>query len=452
LALKALREDFPQAGVVALTATATPRVRQDITTHLALRQPRVFISSFNRPNLHYDVLPKHGSFDELLDILRLPGHKDQAAIIYCFSRKDTESLAADLCRRGFKAEAYHAGLTPAQRHAVQDRFIKDETPIITATIAFGMGIDKPDIRLVVHYALPSSVEGYYQETGRAGRDGLIARCVLFYSYADKFKQEYFINQIEDAGERRRGTDKLEKMIAFCEGFGCRRKYLLEYFGEAAAQENCGRCDACLRPKDEFDADEIGRAVLECVRATGARFGTQYLADILRGSRNERVLKFGHDRLSCYGAGRGFDEAQIKEIIARMIEKGLLIKNTGEYPTIGLASKAAAFLQTQEHLMLPQLRSSVKVKKKGLKEAPEEAIAHEGLFEELRRLRKQLAQTRGVPPFVIFADTALRQMARDLPLDEKSFLNITGVGEQKLKAFGPVFISKIAGYCREHHLK
>lgn len=452
LNLKNLRADFPNVGMVALTATATARVRKDIIDQLHLKNPRTFISSFNRPNLHYDIIPKNNSFKELVEILNSPQHKDRASIIYCFSRKDTEDLAANLRAQGLKAAAYHAGLEAKDRHAIQDRFIKDEIPIITATIAFGMGIDKSDIRLVVHYALPSSIEGYYQETGRAGRDGLEARCVLFYSYGDRFKQEYFINQIQDSSERQRVTDKLNTMIAFCEGFGCRRKYLLEYFGESYEQKNCGTCDRCVRPKDEFDADEIGRSILECVRAIGGRFGGQYVSDILRGSRNERILKFGHDRLACYGQGKAFNDGQIREMINLIMEKGLLLKTTGEYPVVELTNAGREFLQNQERLLLPQLRVITKAKslsapKKLFSPVASSGSYDEELFEELRKLRKQLANERNVPPFVIFADTALRQMARDFPSDSESFLAITGVGEQKLKQFGPIFIARISNYRR-----
>jgi len=452
LNLKNLRDDFPGAGIVALTATATPRVRRDIIEHLHLKQPRTFLSSFNRPNLHYDIIPKDNAFKELLEILHSPRHKDRASIIYCFSRKDTEGLAAGLRARGLKAESYHAGLEAQERHAIQDRFIKDETPIIVATIAFGMGIDKPDIRLVAHYTLPSSIEGYYQETGRAGRDGLEARCVLFYSYADRFKQEYFINQIGDEPERQRVIDKLNRMITFCEEFGCRRKYLLEYFGENYEKINCGHCDRCVRPKEEFDAGAISRTILECVAATGSRFGSQYIVDVLRGSRNERILKLGHDQLSCHGQGKMFGESQMREIIGLMIEKGLLAKTAGEYPVIEITPSGRQFLKGQERLMLPQLRVVSKdLTKKSFDRMDEHLGFDEGLFEELRRLRKQLADERGVPPFVIFADTALRQMSRDFPTDSANFLRMTGVGEQKLKAFGPVFIQRITDYYREHNL-
>ncbi len=452
LNLKTLREDFPPVGMIALTATATLKVRRDIIEHLGLKEPRLFLSSFNRPNLHYDIRPKDNAFEELVELLRSPQHKNRSAIVYCFSRKDTEELADDLCARGFHAEAYHAGLESQDRHGIQDRFIKDETAIIMATIAFGMGVDKPDIRLVVHYALPVSIEGYYQETGRAGRDGLPARCVLFYSYADKFKQEYFIKQIEDDAERRRATEKLKRIVAFCESFRCRRKFLLEYFGERYEKENCERCDRCACPQEEFDADKISRMILECVRAIGGRFGGQYIVDILRGSHNERVRRFGHDQLTSHGQGQAFSETQLKEIIRLLIEKGFLSKSDGEYPVIELTASGRSFLGGSERLMLPQLRAAAKgVTQKPFERMEEGAGFDDGLFEELRRLRKKLANERGVPPFVIFADTSLRDMARRMPQDDRSFLSITGVGEQKLKWFGPLFTKVIQDYCRRHDL-
>jgi len=452
LNLKNLREDFPFAGMIALTATATLKVRRDIIEHLGLKEPRLFLSSFNRSNLYYDIRPKDNAFEELVELLRSPPHKDCSAIVYCFSRKDTEELADDLRARGFKAEAYHAGLESKDRHDIQDRFIKDETPIVTATIAFGMGIDKPDIRLVVHNALPGSIEGYYQETGRAGRDGLPANCVLFYSYADKFKQEYFIGKIEDDPQRKRAKEKLDKMVSFCESFFCRRKFLLEYFSERYEKENCGRCDRCQRPKDEFDADIIGRVILECVRLTGGRFGGQYIVGLLRGSRNERVRRFGHDRLTSHGLGQAFSEAQLKEIIRLLIEKGFLAKSNGEYPVIELTASGRSFLDGSERLMLPRLRAGARgAVRKSFERKDEDVVFDEGLFEELRRLRKKLADEHRVPPFVIFADASLRDMARRRPQEEQSFLSITGVGEKKLKLFGPVFTKVIHDYCHRHDL-
>ncbi len=254
--LKILRRDFPAVPVIALTATATERVREDIIGQLSLQQGRTFISSFNRANLTYLVQPKQSAFTRLLALLQR--HENEPAIIYCFSRKDTEDLAADLNAQGLKALPYHAGLDNSVRRETQEKFIRDQVPIVVATIAFGMGIDKPDIRLVVHYDLPKSLEGYYQETGRAGRDGLPSECVLFYSFGDRMKQDYFINQMEDDAERENARQKLAHMIEFCELQTCRRAFVLGYFGEQWEEENCGNCDVCLAPKEEFDATEISQ--------------------------------------------------------------------------------------------------------------------------------------------------------------------------------------------------
>jgi ATP-dependent DNA helicase RecQ len=308
-----------------------------------------------------------------------------------------------------------------------------------------MGIDKSDVRLVVHYALPASVEGYYQETGRAGRDGLPARCVLFYSYADKFRQEYFIAKVEDESQRALGREKLNRIVAFCESQACRRKFLLEYFGERYDASACGACDHCLAPREEYDADVPGRLALECVRATGERFGGKYIVDVLRGSRQERICMNGHDRLPSHGAGRDIDDMRWREILNALMGKGLLIKSDGEYPVIGLTAHGRDFLTGACRLMLPQPRRMAPVRATKTVRPDLPGVVDEVLFEELRKLRRQIAVQRGVPPFVIFADTALRDMARRRPRDEAGFLAVTGVGEQKLKQFGPVFLKKIAEY-------
>ena len=260
--LQVLRNIFPEVPTLALTATATPKVRADIIGQLCLDKARIFISSFNRANLSYAVLPKKDSYDQLINILRQ--HQNDSAIIYCFSRKDSEHLAADLRQEGFKALAYHAGLASEERRTNQDRFIRDEAQIIVATIAFGMGIDKPDVRLVIHYHLPKSIEGYYQETGRAGRDGLPSECILFYSYADKIKQQYFIRQIEDEDERKNAYQKLDQMVAYCELATCRRSHLLSYFGEDYQPEKCDGCDVCLSSQEEVDVTIISQKIMSAI--------------------------------------------------------------------------------------------------------------------------------------------------------------------------------------------
>ena len=328
--LRQLRQDFPAVPVIALTATATERVREDIIGQLDLQRGRVFLSSFNRANLSYSVQPKASSWGQLMSLL--DQRRSQSIIIYCFSRQETEDLARDLNARGLSARPYHAGLDPEVRRRTQEDFIRDRVPIIVATIAFGMGIDKPDIRLVVHYSLPRSLEGYYQETGRAGRDGLPSECVLFYSYADKARQDYFINQMEDAVEQRNARQKLAKMVEFAQVPSCRRRFILEYFGERWPEENCGACDVCLESRDEFDATEIAQKILSAVVRTGERFGANHIIQVLSGSREKRILELGHDRLSVYGISKDVPGAlncgRSSDICRR---RGLLVRKRRRVP-------------------------------------------------------------------------------------------------------------------------
>ena len=306
-----LRNIFPEVPVMALTATATKKVREDIICQLSLQKAKIFISSFNRPNLSYTVLPKKNAYDQLIDIFR--EHRNEAAIIYCFSRKDTEHLAADLRREGLKALPYHAGLESEARRTNQERFTRDEAQIIVATIAFGMGIDKPDVRLVIHYHLPKSIEGYYQETGRAGRDGLPSRCILFYSAADAIKQQYFIRQIENETERKNAYQKLDQMVEYAELSTCRRSHLLAYFGEDYPQEKCGGCDSCFSPKEDFDATIISQKIMSAIIRTGERFGINYIIDVLLGAKNKKILERGHHELSVYGIVDDFSKEDLRRI-------------------------------------------------------------------------------------------------------------------------------------------
>lgn len=444
--LKMLRSDFPDVPVIALTATATEKVRDDIIAQLGLQQGRVFLSSFNRANLTYLVQPKRGAFEALLSLLQK--HRDEPAIIYCFSRKDTEELAAELSQRGLKALPYHAGLDNSIRRETQEKFAHDEAPIIVATIAFGMGIDKPDIRLIVHYDLPKSLESYYQETGRAGRDGLPSECVLFYSYGDKIKQDFFINQVVDDIERENARQKLAKMIEFCQVESCRRQLLLEYFGEKWGEEQCSGCDICLAEKEEFDATEIAQKVLSAVIRTGERFGVGYISSVLRGSKTERVLTLGHDKLTVYGIARDSTDPELKHTMGLLLARGLLAKNGQEYPTLAVTQAGRTFLKNRETLVLEKPKRNVAAA------VPSNAANLEydqALFEELRALRKRIADSRGVPPFVIFGDVTLRQMATYFPQCNESLSRISGVGAAKLDQFGLQFLSVIRRYARENNL-
>ena len=444
--LNVLRRDFADVPVIALTATATERVREDIVAQLDLREARKFISSFNRANLTYHVQPKRAAFSALIALLRR--HTNEPAIIYCFSRKDTETVAADLSANGLRALPYHAGLDNSVRRETQEKFIRDEVPIIVATIAFGMGIDKPDIRLVVHYDLPKTLEGYYQETGRAGRDGLPSECVLFYTFGDKIKQDYFINQIEDAAQRENARQKLAQVIQFCELHTCRRKYLLEYFGEVWDQQSCGGCDVCLTPKEEFEATEIAQKILSAVVRTGERFGMNYVIEVLRGSRAKRVQDLEHDKLTVFGIAKDFSDAELKRIMALLVARGLLANSDNEYRTLAVTDSGRTFLRRREVLTLTGPKLSPEVVS-----APDTADLEydRTLFGKLRALRKRMADERGVPPFIIFGDVALQQMAFYLPHSPESFSGISGVGAAKLEQYSEGFLSVIRIHARESGL-
>ena len=458
--LKALRRLLPEAPVIALTATATQRVRDDIVGELALRDCRVFVSSLNRPNLTYVVRPKRRPYDALLALL--DRHQGEAVIIYRFSRKDTENLARRLSDDGIEAFPYHAGLDGSIRRSTQERFVSDEVSVIVATIAFGMGIDKPDIRLVVHYDMPKSVEGYYQETGRAGRDGLPSDCVFFYSQADRIKHEFFIKKLQDGTERENARRKLAEVVQLCELRTCRRRFLLAYFGEEQSSETCGGCDVCLesradrssdRPADPnnpkmFDATEIAQKILSTVARTDQRFGASYISQVLRGARAKRVIDRGHDRLSVYGIARDFTDYGIKEIVGGLTERGLLAKQPGEYPILAVTDSGWQFLRNRDTLSLPDPRRD---------SGQDPAVATKpiqydvSLYQKLRDLRRRLAAEMSVPPYIVFGNAALQQMAYYLPQSRESFLRISGVGAAKLAQFGDQFLSVIRFHTSQYGL-
>ena len=437
--LKALRGHLPGAPFMALTATATERVREDIVSQLGLEPVSRFVSSFNRSNLTYTVRPKRAAFEALLSLLRR--NPNGAAIVYRFSRRDTEELAEDLREEGFDALPYHAGLDGAVRRETQERFIRDELQVVVATIAFGMGIDKPDIRLVVHYELPKTVEGYYQETGRAGRDGLPSDCVLFYSRADSFKHNFFIDQIDDRGEQENAQRKLAQMVQYSELQSCRRRFLLGYFGEALEEGSCGGCDVCSTPTEEFDATVISQKLLSGVVRTGERFGAKHVIDVLRGANVSRVRELGHDRLSVHGVAADTSEDELHRLIEQLLEKGLLAKQRDRYPTLAVTDAGWRFLDARERLVLTRpIRTA---------EAPAAPRTREldydrGLFEKLRVLRKELADEMRVPPYVVFGDRSLQQMAHYLPQTRDDFSRVSGVGDAKLAQFGDRFLEVVRG--------
>ena len=430
--------------VIALPLRLLSRVREDIVEQLRMTEAQQFVASFNRPNLTYRVIPKRRGLDELLSLLR--GHDGGSAIVYRFSRQSTEDLALELSKRGFKSLPYHAGLEDDVRRKTQEQFLSDDVPIIVATIAFGMGVDKPNIRLVVHYDLPKTVEGYYQETGRAGRDGLPSDCVLFYSYGDKINQDFFIKQIEDEGQRRNAEEKLAKMVEYGTARTCRRSFLLDYFGEEWQADGCNACDVCLRDSEErvaastYDGTEIAQKVLSAMIRTGERFGAAHVVAVLKGSRSKRVLELGHDRLSVHGIARGVDPDELKDVIDQLVDKDLLARSSGDYPTLSVTARGRTALKDRETVELTRTAAPLPTETAGAIDT--------ALFDKLRSLRKRLADEQSVPAFVVFSDAALRKMATHMPRDHESFRRIKGVGDAKLQQFGGQFIAVIADHAAE----
>ncbi len=451
--LRALRQSFPSVPVMALTATATPRVREDIVAQLSLGKARTFLSSFNRPNLRYSVRPKNDALGQLVRLLRQNG--DAPAIAYCFSRKDTEALAADLVRAGFNALPYHAGLEREERKRTQEKFIRDQVPVIVATIAFGMGIDKPDVRLVAHMDLPKTIEGYYQETGRAGRDGLPSECVLFYTFGDKRKQEYFIQMIENPEEQALARKKLAQVVDYCETSACRRKYLLDYFAEPSGSATCGNCDRCdAPPTEERDATELSQKILSAVLRTGEMFGGAYVCDVLRGSRKERILEKGHEKLSVYGIARDVPVDDLREHLQCLQQKGYLEKNEGEYPTLRVSRMGKQALADRSPIQLPvQVREPAMARPGRAAQASSGDLAFDrGLFEELRRTRRGIAEEQNVPPFIIFGDRTLQEMACYAPRSTAALGSVFGVGARKLEAYGAAFVQAIRDYADANEIE
>jgi ATP-dependent DNA helicase RecQ len=445
--LREVRESLPGLPIIALTATATPRVRQDIARQLELQDPALFLASFNRPNLNYQIQPKVRAPDQVLEFLRT--RPRDSGILYCQSRKRTEEFAAVLNANGIAAVAYHAGLDQAQRATNQDAFLRDEVRIVCATVAFGMGINKPDVRFVIHVDLPKNLEGYYQETGRAGRDGLPADCLLLYARGDVVKYQRFIDENPDEAARDVARRQLTLMADFAENDQCRRIGLLGYFGETWPAENCGGCDNCLTPRESWDATLEAQKLLSCalrVRQAG-RFdvGIKHLADVLTGSRSEKILRWNHDQLSTYGIGKEHSAARWIEIGRQLVRNGLLTQSDGNFPTVSVSPEGTATLKQRSTVTLAQSLTVEKPTRPRSGDLPCDA----GLFEALRSLRKQLADAAGMPPYIVFSDVTLRHLARDYPTNRSAFLQIPGVGERKLADYGDAFIAEITQWLATH---
>jgi len=441
--LGVLRQQFPGVPMVALTATADAQTRADIVRVLQLQEAPQHISGFDRPNIRYTVLEKHKPLEQLLRFLdRRAG---QAGIVYALSRKRVEEIAQKLGDRGIRAAAYHAGLPAAQRAEVQEAFLRDELQLVVATVAFGMGIDKPNVRFVVHYDLPKHIEGYYQETGRAGRDSLPADALLLYGAQDSGTARRLIGNNADQEQQRIELHKLNAMVGLAESVTCRRRVLLSYFGERLAQD-CGNCDVCEDPPQQFDATEDARKALSCVYRVGQRFGIGHVVAVLRGADNERIRALGHQQLSTYGLGSDKSEQEWTSIIRQLIHHGYLVQDIASYSVLKLTAAARPLLLGEQQLQLARPRIREQVQRKRPRADAVHGPCDEALFDELRTLRKQLADAQGVPPYIVFGDATLVQMARNKPLDEQALLAITGVGEHKLEKYGAAFLDAITTHC------
>ncbi len=441
-ALGDLRHSFPKVPFIALTATADPQTRDDIVNVLGLHRASLFTTSFDRPNIRYTVLEKHRPQSQLLHFLGR--HRDNTGIVYALSRKRVEEVAGYLRDRGYSAAAYHAGLPAETRRDVQDLFIRDDIQIVVATVAFGMGIDKPNVRFVVHYDLPRHMEGYYQETGRAGRDGLASDALMLFGTQDVATARYQLDQNLNETQRRIESHKLNSMVGFAESLTCRRRVLLGYLGEQL-QNDCGNCDICLDPPERYDATEAARKVLSCVYRVGQGFGIKHVVDVLRGSDNERIHKFAHQQLTTYGIGLEYSALEWTSIVRQLIHRGYLEQDIANFSVLKLTPQALSLLRAEETLELARPRIQDKQRKKKQKSGPVEDLSDDDLrlFETLRELRKQLAAEQGVPPYVIFGDAALLEMSRQRPSNEDEFLDINGVGQVKLERHGSTFLEAIA---------
>ena len=444
--LSLLKKVFANVPIIALTATATEKVRKDILKQLNLTKAKVFFSSFNRENLKVSVIEKKQAFHKLVNLL--DPYKSESVIIYCFSRKETEELVKNLKLNNFNARAYHAGLDKQKRKNVQELFIKDKVDIIVATIAFGMGIDKSDVRLVVHYTYPKTLEGYYQEIGRAGRDGLPSECVMFYTYADTRKHQFFINQVRDNSLRVMAEEKLSDVLNYAELDSCRKKYLLKYFGEELKHDNCGGCDTCLVPKEKFDATIIAQKIISAILKTNNRFGKNYIIDVLLGKNSQKIKRNNHHELSVFGIVNDFTEHNLAQIINQITNLGYLIKSDGGYPILSVSKVGIGFLKNKDTLELIKPQVEIVTPQKANKG---DIDYNQELFEELRVLRKALANKTDVPPFVIFGDVSLREMACYFPINQDEFLNISGVGAKKLEQYGDLFLKLITDFVKSHKI-
>ncbi|HLO42076.1 MAG TPA: DNA helicase RecQ, partial [Phycisphaerales bacterium] len=460
--LSELREVFPGVPVGAYTATATPRVREDIVRQLHLADPTVLVGSFDRPNLTYRVLPRIRLADQVAEAIHR--HEGRASIVYCMTRKDTEEMAEMLRAKGIEARAYHAGLDANKRSKVSDDFRAERLNVVCATVAFGMGIDRGDVRCVVHAAMPRSIEHYQQETGRAGRDGLAAECVLFHSAADVVRWK----QIMERGAMETGAspehlrsqfDLLDQMHRFIGGARCRHGALVEYFGQAYSEPACGACDYCLGELQEVaDAHDTARKIISCVARCGQRFGAGHIADVLVGSRAQRVISAGHAELSTFGLLSSCTRDQVVSYINQLIDAGYLNRTVDQFPVIHLTRESASVLRNEiiaslvePHIQKEEAAVQSAVKRRSAARQAPLTPDENRVFEHLRAWRRNTAAERGVPPYIILGDAALEELSRVRPSTTQGLLGIKGIGVRKVEDFGHDLVQEIRRYCEEHEL-
>ena len=444
--LTILHRRFPSVPRIALTATADPRTREEIVERLALQQARQFVSSFDRPNIRYIVAQRHNPRSQLTSFLE--GHRGDAGIVYCLSRRKVDETAQWLSDAGIAALPYHAGLDAAKRASNQQRFLREDGVVMVATVAFGMGIDKPDVRFVVHLDLPRSMEGYYQETGRAGRDGLPANAWMIYGLSDVVTMSQMIAQSESADERKRvERQKLESLLAYAEATRCRREVLLGAFGEDF-HGPCGRCDNCIDPPKTWDATVSAQKALSAVYRSGQRFGSGHVIDILRGIDNERMSQLGHDRLTTFGIGADMDEKQWRSVFRQLLASGLLATDAEGFGTLRLTPTSRDVLVGHKAV---HMREETRPARKASRRRDSQLVTgaslgieayEQPMWEALRTLRSKLAKQHGVPAYVIFHDATLLAMLRALPETEEDLASISGIGEAKLKRYGRDFLDVI----------
>lgn len=445
-----LRQAFSSVPFIALTATADHATRQDILTRLNLHKPQLHVSSFDRPNIRYSVLEKKQPAKQLIAFLEQRDAKHESGIVYCLSRKKVEEVSSLLVEEGYSATAYHAGLPAETRQRVHQQFIRDELNIVVATVAFGMGIDKPNVRFVVHYDLPKNIEGYYQETGRAGRDGLNSEALLLYGTQDIMTAKYFIEKVSNEEQKRIENFKLSSMVEFAEALTCRRSVLLNYFGEPH-QKSCGNCDVCLNPPKLFEGKVAAQKVLSCVyrleQSSGHNYGIRHIIDVLRGMDNERIRDKGHSQVSTYGIGKEYSADEWQSIIRQLIHLGYLYQDIQQFSVVKLTDKAGEMLKGKVEVELAKprnkaMRANKTKKTSNVNKAQKEDLtdAQLGIFESLRELRRDIADSEDKPAYQVFGDVTLVEMAMQLPITDEGMLKITGVGEVKMAKYGFEFLN------------